>query len=292
MSPNYKVALAFLVVTLAQPFLACAGVTTSAIRETSEFILKKFGKGVAGETVEQIASKTTKVLAKHGDECLPLLRRSGHAGFQALEEAGEQAPDVIKLFAKRGDEAVWIISQPKKLTIFLKHGDTAADALLKHPGIADDLIEKYGVNAGDALTRVSRTQAQHLSMMSADGTLDAIPQKAELLAVIRKYGDEAMDFVWKNKGSLAVATVLATFLSDPESYISGAKDLIADPVLKPIAHNTNWTLIILVCLGVLFAPLIALSISKTVVSIRRAATQAAQQAVQPDTGKGGDSGLA
>lgn len=292
MSPIRKVTLALLLILFAHPFPLGAGVTTTAIRETSEFILKKFGKGAAGETAEQIASKTTKVLAKHGDECFPLLRRSGHAGFQALEEAGEQAPDVIKLFAKRGDEAVWIISQPKKLTIFLKHGDTAADALLKHPGIADDLIEKYGVNAGGALTRVSRTQAQHLSMMAADGTLDAIPQKAELLDVIRKYGDEAMDFVWKNKGSLAVAAVLATFLSDPESYISGAKELIADPVLKPIAQNTNWTLIILVCLGVVFAPLIAVSITKTVVSFRRAATQAAQQAVQPDTGKGGDSGLA
>lgn len=292
MSPIHKVALAFLLIILAQPFPAGAGVTTSTIRELSEFILKKFGKGAAGETAEQIATKTTKVLAKHGDECLPLLRRSGHAGFQALEEAGEQAPDVIKLFANRGDEAVWIISQPKKLTIFLKHGDTAADALLKHPGIADDLIEEYGINAAGALTRVSRTQAQHLSMMAADGTLDAIPQKAELLAVIRKYGDEAMDFVWKNKGSLAVATVLASFLSDPESYISGAKVLIADPLLNPIAQNTNWTLIILVCLGVVFAPLIALSITKTVVSIRRTATQPAQQAVQPDTGKGGDSGLA
>ena len=285
MSPNRIVALALLVVILGQSVPADAGVATSAIRETSEFILKKFGKGVAGETAEQIASKTTKVLAKHGDECLPLLRRSGHAGFQALEEAGEQAPDVIKLFAKRGDEAVWIISQPKKLTIFLKHGDTAAEALLKHPGIADDLIEKYGINAGSALTRVSRTQAQRLSMMAADGTLDAMPQKAELLAVIRKYGDEAMDFVWKNKGSLAIATVLATFLSDPEPYIYGAKELIADPILKPIAQNTNWTLVILVCLGVVFAPLIALSITKSVMSIRRAATQDAQQVAQPDTDK-------
>ena len=274
MSPIRIVALVLLlVVILGQSVPVDAGVATSAIRETSEFILKKFGKGVAGETAEQIASKTTKVLAKHGDECLPLLRRSGHAGFQALEEAGEQAPDVIKLFAKRGDEAVWIISQPKKLTIFLKHGDTAAEALLKHPGIADDLIQKYGINAGGALTRVSRTQAQRLSMMAADGTLDAMPQTTELLAVIRKYGDEAMEFVWKNKGSLAVATVLATFLSDPESYISGAKQLIVDPFLEPIAKNTNWTLIILVCLAVVFAPIITLSITKAVANIRRAATQ-------------------
>lgn len=272
MSSNHKSVLIAVLFTLGIAFPAppaLAGPTTTAIREASEFILKTFGKGAAGETAEQIALKATNVLAKHGDECLPLLRRSGHAGFQALEEAGERAPDVIKLFAKRGDEAVWIISQPKKLTIFLKHGDTAAEALLKHPGIADDLIGKYGINAGGALTRVSRTQAQRLSMMAADGTLDAMPRKAELFDVIRKYGDEAMDFVWKNKGSLAVAAVLATFLSDPQSYISGATELIADPVLRPIAQNTNWTLIILIGLGVVFAPFIAFSITKTIASIRR-----------------------
>jgi len=286
MSLNQKNVVIAVLLTLGIAVPAHASVTTTAIRETSEFILKKFGKGAAGETAEQIALKATNVLAKHGDECLPLLRRSGHAGFQALEQAGEQAPDVIKLFAKRGEDAVWIISQPKKLTIFLKHGDTAAEALLKHPGIADDLIGKYGIDAGSALTRISRTQAQHLSMMAADGTLDAMPRKAELLFVIRKYGDEAMDFVWKNKGSLAVAAVLASFLSDPESYISGAKELIVDPLLVPITQNTNWTVVILVCLGVVFAPFIAVSITKAMVGIRRTSTQAAQQAVQPDTGKG------
>ena len=106
MSPIRIVALVLLlVVILGQSVPVDAGVATSAIRETSEFILKKFGKGVAGETAEQIASKTTKVLAKHGDECLPLLRRSGHAGFQALEEAGDaatlKAPACAKQFRTR-----------------------------------------------------------------------------------------------------------------------------------------------------------------------------------------------
>src|SRR5262245_53607104 len=87
-----------------------AGVAQSAIRETSEFIFKKFGKGLAGESAEQIAARTTRVIAKHGDECLPLLRSAGHAGFRALEEAGEHAPDVLRLYAKHGDGAIWLLS--------------------------------------------------------------------------------------------------------------------------------------------------------------------------------------
>jgi len=39
----------------------------------------------------------------------------------------------------------------EKLTIFLNHGDTVAEALLKLPGIADDLIEKFVTHATGAL---------------------------------------------------------------------------------------------------------------------------------------------
>ena len=204
-----------------------AGPASSAVRETAEFIVSKFGRGAAGQSVEEVTAATAKAIATHGDSALPLLRKTGHAGFTALDQAGDKAPDVIKLFSRRGDEAIWVISEPKKLAIFIKHGDSAADALLKHPGIADGLIGRYGDNAVGALNTVTRQSAQRLSMAADDGLLSATARSPELLTVVRKYGDEAMDFIWKNKGSLAVASVLATFLADPQSYISGAKELMA-----------------------------------------------------------------
>jgi hypothetical protein len=239
-----------------------AGPTTTALRETAEWILKKFGRGVAGDTVEQIAETTARTVAKHGDEALPFLRRSGHAGFRALEEAGEKAPDIIKLYAKRGDEALWIISEPHKLAMFIKHGDTAAEALLKHPGIADNLIGRYGDDAANALSSLSRQNAQRLSMLAEDGMLNQTVRSPELLPIIRRYGDEAMDFIWKHKGSLAVAAVLGKFLADPQLYMRGAKDLIADPLVAPIAKGTNWTLIIGGVLIVAFLPSIVRSVAK------------------------------
>lgn len=241
---------------------ATAGPAGTAIRETAEFILTKFGKGAAGQTVEEVTEATAKVIATHGDEALPLLRNSGHAGFTALKEAGENAPDVIKLYARKGDEAIWVISEPKKLAIFIKHGDSAADALLKHPGIADSLIGRYGDEAVGALNTVSRQNAQRLSMVADDGLLAATPRSKELLPVIREYGDEAMDFVWKNKGALAVTATLGTFLADPQAYISGAKELIVSPIVEPIARSTNWTFIIAGILILVFLPFIARSIMK------------------------------
>lgn len=252
--------VALLLFAFANP--ALAGPARTAILEAAEFILTKFGKGAAGQTVEEVTEATAKVVAKYGDEALPLLRNSGHAGFIALKEAGESAPDVIKLYARKGDEAIWVISEPKKLAIFIKHGDSAADAILKHPGIADSLIGRYGDGAAGALNTVSRQSAQRLSMVADDGLLTATPRSKELLPVIRQYGDDAMDFIWKNKGSLAVAAVLGTFLADPQAYISGAKDLVVSPVVEPIARSTNWTIIIAGVLIVVFLPFIARSIMK------------------------------
>jgi hypothetical protein len=243
------------------------GIESTAVRDCAEWVLRKFGKGFAGETVEQVTERTAKDVAKYGEECLPLLRGCGHAGFGALEQAGERAPEVIKLYARRGGEAVWIISEPRRLALFLKHGDLAADALVKHPEIAESLIGRYGGDAVGALNAVSRTGGQRLAMMGADGTLEKMGRQPEVLAVIRRYGDEAMDFVWRNKGALAVTAVLATFLANPEIYIKGTKQLVVDPVVSPIVKAINWSLLAVVLLAVAFAPFIV----KALVRVRRAA---------------------
>ena len=258
---------ALLGVMIALP--AVAGPVSTAIRDSAEYVMTKFGRGAAGQTVEELTDTTARAVTRYGDEVLPLVRTTGHQGFAALEQAGERAPEVIKLYARRGDEAVWVISEPKKLSIFLKHGDSAADALIKHPGLADDLIGRFGDDAADALNSASKQSAQRLGIVAEDGLLTATPRGPELLPVVRHYGDEAMDFIWKNKGALAVTTVLGTFLADPQSYISGAKQLIVDPVLAPIAQNTNWTWIIAGVLVVVFLPLIARSVVRARATMRR-----------------------
>ncbi|MFM8470795.1 MAG: hypothetical protein ACKODH_12675 [Limisphaerales bacterium] len=234
--------------------LACAnafaGVTTAALREAAEAIMRKFGRGAAGETAEQVAEALGKTIAKHGEESLPLIRSAGHRGVTALEEAGAKAPEVIKLFAKRGDEALWIISEKGKLAIFLKHGDSAAEALLKHPSIADSLINQFGKPGATALNAVSQKSAQHLAMLAEEGALTKLGRQEELLQLVGRRGDAAMEFVWKHKGPLAVTAVLTTFLASPDKYIDGTKKLITDPIFAQI----NWTVIVCIALVILLAP--------------------------------------
>jgi hypothetical protein len=47
-----------------------------------------------------------------------------------------------------------------------------------------------------------------------------------LLTVIERHGDRALDFIWRHKGALEVATVLGTFLAVPEAYSGGGRDVI------------------------------------------------------------------
>ena len=92
-----------------------AGTLSTGAGQAAEFILQRFGKRVPTQTIDEVAAAVSSATAKYGDEAVPFLKASGHAGFDALEQAGAKAPDVIKLYVKRGNEAVWIISKLEKL---------------------------------------------------------------------------------------------------------------------------------------------------------------------------------
>lgn len=226
-----------------------AGVPDKALRETAEFVMKKFGKEVAGETVETMTKKTSGLVLKYGDEAVDAVKAGGPRIFRYIEEAGSNGELVVKLMAKRGDDAVWVVQKKNRLALFARYGDDAAEAMIKHKEIVEPVIESFGKPAAAALNNVSAQNARRLAIMSGDGELARIGRSDELLGVIGKYGDAAMNFIWKNKGALATATVLAAFLADPEPFINGGKDLagvLAEKVGEPIIRNTNWTLVIIV----------------------------------------------
>lgn len=253
-------ALAGFMLFICQPSWSVA---SKVVRETAEFIFEKFGKGVAGNSIEELAEATSKIVARHGEIALPFLRQAGPDGIKALDEAGEGASRILNLYARKGNDAIRLVSDPLKRGLFLKHGDTAADALIKHPGIAESLIESFGDDAAHALTSVSRGNAQKLNMLVRDGFVKTNSKSAELLPVVRKYGDEAMNFIWKNKGALAVSAVMLTFISEPEAYISGAKDIGVEAV-----GGVDWTPIVSFLLLVAFLPFIVRSFKKGIRAAR------------------------
>jgi hypothetical protein len=237
-----------------------AGVGSKVISEATEYVVKTFTREAAEEGVEKIAKQVTKIAEKYGDEGLDAVRKVGPRGIKVIQEAGENGLDAVKLINRYGDDAVWVISKPKGMAVFVKYGDDGARALIKHKGIAEEVIEAHGKPAVGALNAVGTQQARQIAMLQKDGVIKAGEQGDELLDVVGRYGDKAMAFIWRNKGALAVTAGIGTFLANPEAYIDGGKELIVEGVSRPatemgkeVARHTNWTVLGIAGIGVLGA---------------------------------------
>lgn len=232
---------------------------SAMVREAAKYVIKKFGSEAAEETVETVTSKLTQLCVSHGDDAIIAVKKVGPRAFKLVEEAGEHGPSAIKLMVRHGDDAAWIISRPKRLAIFVQHGDDAAEAMIKHKDIVLPLLERYNTPAAQAFKAIDGQGARRLAMMQDAGELTKIGRTDELLTTVARHGDRAADFIWRNKGALAVATALTAFLADPKPFLDGSRDLaqvvgdVAKEPLREAARNTDWTMVIFALLAALLA---------------------------------------
>jgi hypothetical protein len=252
---------ALAVLALAAPPAAADG-KSKAAQETAEFVLRKFGKEAAKDGASALARRIERAAVTHGDDVFKAVRLAGPRGLHLIEEAGAHSRQVARLLAVHGEHgAVFVASRPRAMQLVLRHGEEAAAALVKSRGVALPAVESLGKPAIRAFQAIGSAQnARRLAMMASEGgELARIGRTPEVLAVIEKYGDKAMQFVWRHKGALAVTATLAAFLAEPEPFINGARD-ITQVVAKPlaevpaiaaregaaeVARKTNWTLIFL-----------------------------------------------
>ena len=221
-------------------------------RELVEFVTRRFSKEVAEEGSEVLTRKVESLLVKYGDEVAEAVRKVGPRSIQLLDDAAaEGAQQSARLLAKHGDDAIWVVGNQSRRSIASKLGDDAAEAMIKHGEIAEPVLEMAGKSGASALRNVSTKSGRQMKMMLDEGALVKIGRTSELMGVVGKHGDNAMEFIWKNKGALLVGTALAAFLSDPEPFINGTKDLATvaanvaiEPLAKEIGSRTNWTVTI------------------------------------------------
>ena len=72
--------------------------------------------------------------------------------------------------------------------------------------------------------------------MAKGGELASLGRTPELLEVVARHGDRAMDFIWRHKGVLAGGAALTAFLANPEPFLSGTSELVgtvAESTVKP-----------------------------------------------------------
>lgn len=256
MRPGYLAAFAAIV--LACPCsTAHADLRTKAAREAAEYVLKKFGVEVAQEGTEALSRRIAAAAARHGDDAISAVRRVGPKALNLADEAGEQAPKAMSLLSRHGDDAaLWVLQRPKGLELLSRYGDDAAEALIKHKGLAEPVIEGLGSPAVKALGSIGPRGGRRLAMMVDSGEMASIGRSSELMDVIARHGDSAMDFIWKHKATLAGGATLTAFLANPEPFLNGTNQLVgtvAENTVKPAVQETAravssliWAVLVLV----------------------------------------------
>lgn len=240
------------------PNACCAQGKSALAREAAEYVMRKFGKEAAEVGVETLTRKIETLAIKYGNDVFLAVRKVGPRTLRIVEEAGEHGLESVKLMARVGDDAIWVVAKKSRLAIFVKYGDNAAESMIKHGEIADPLLASFGKPAAGALKAVNSQNARRLAMMADDGQLARIGRTPELFEVVEKYGDRAADFVWRNKGALTVTAGLTAFLADPKPFLDGAADItkiVSENAVKPLAKvpgqvateaakSTNWTVVV------------------------------------------------
>ncbi len=196
-------------------------------------------RAVAREVAEALEPRLARVVEAYGDDAARALRTGGAAALPAIEAHGAAA---VRFLARWGDDGARLLAAEgdAAVAVFARHGDEAVAFMLKHPGIGRDLVESLGAQVARA--NVSPGSAVLLGRLAEP--IRSSGRAAELLGVVERFGDRACNFLWRNKGAVFGAALLAAFLADPEPYLDGVKKLVVEPVAdaaRAAAGSADWT---------------------------------------------------
>ncbi|HWB14098.1 MAG TPA: hypothetical protein VG826_33035 [Pirellulales bacterium] len=237
-----------------------AGVASKAIQETLEVVAKKFGKEAVEEGAEKLTAKLVRLGSRYGDDIVgAAVKKVGPRAARLAGDAGEHADVALRLLGRFGDDAAPLVTRAASLKAVARFGDDAAAALLKHGTVGEEVVERFAKEGVEALAKVTPQNGRRLAMLAKEGALEP-----ELVSVVARWGDAGCDFIWRNKGALAVGTTLATFLASPGEFLDGTRSLtegvgqaliqpLAEAAIQPlaevpgaIARNTDWMLLSIV----------------------------------------------
>lgn len=199
-----------------------------------------------------------QVVRKTGQLILSTFTREGAeeafeaAGTKVLREAGEAA-------LQRSGKA---IGQPLVGSSMRSAAST----------LGTKVAHEAGEHASKAAMRLTPRSARRLAMLEQE--LVASGQGPEVMSLLAKHGkaDQLVDFLYRNKGTLATGTLLAAFIANPDGVLGATGEFgstliessgkhIAQPLIKETAKPIiNFIGSGLLLIGVILAALAGLGI--------------------------------
>jgi hypothetical protein len=212
---------------------------SAAARRVAREVVESFGR----EAVEAAEPRVLRLVEAYGEEAAVVLRRVGPSGIQVLERFGASG---LRILARFGDDGVRLLAVEGEAAVaaMARYGEEAVELMIRHPGVGREVLASFG-------SQVLRTPLRTESLITLGRLSEPIRnsgRSTEILNVVETYGDRACDFLWRNKGTIFVGSVLAAFLHDPKPYIDGLKELAVEPASQAVheaASRTNWTLVVI-----------------------------------------------
>lgn len=229
-----------------------AGVSQEVVEQTVAQLQKLFAREVAEVGVESFARQVARYAAEYGDDGLRALKAVGPNAMRLSAGAGEHAAMATRLMARHGASGADLVANARCLKLCSQYGDETAEGLLRHPGVSIDVVEKCGQPAVAALNRINTQNARRLAMLVDEPAFQSTTSRRQLTETIGRFGDQACDFIYRNKGALATATIAAAFFSNPEPFLSGTERLAGE-----VARRASSSLIQRVCYCLGTYPLLA-----------------------------------
>jgi hypothetical protein len=102
------------------------------------------------------------------------------------------------------------------------------------------------------MRELTEQSARRLAMLADEAPTASLAKNSDLLGVVGRYGDRAIDFVWRNKLALSGGTALAVFVANPEPFLDGTRQLVENtvetvatnigkPIAEQLGNATDWT---------------------------------------------------
>lgn len=169
-------------------------------------------------------------------------------GIDAADEAAEAgAKSVFRESGEAGAEAASRLAVKQTDDVVEGLGRVSGAVTLRSADEATEMIVRsLGKNGLTSLDRLSPSGMSKMADVAAE--LSASPYRDAWLTTLRAYGDEAADFLWHNKGSLAIAATGTAVALAPEAFlrstgrvvetaVSSASEHIMEPLITQTAQH-------------------------------------------------------